>query len=157
MSTFVLIHGAWHGGWCWDELRPVLEVAGHTVATPDLPGHGDDTTPIAGVTLDAYAARVGAVIDAQSEPVILVGHSMGGQVITAAAELRPDRIRALVYLCAFLPGDGDALMALAAGDQDSLVLPNLELSEEQGYATVRDAGIAPDCDTRASALSGRPS
>lgn len=142
MSTFVLVHGAWHGGWCWDKLRPLLEAAGHTVATPDLPGHGDDRTAIAEVTLDAYAERVCRAIDAQSEPVVLVGHSMGGMVITAAAERRPDRIRTLVYLCAFLPGDGDTLMAIS-NDPDSLVLPHLEMDEEGGFATVRDEGIAP--------------
>ncbi len=151
MSTYVLIHGAWHGGWCWDRVRTRLEKAGHTVATPDLPGHGDDKTPTAAVTLDAYAARVCDVLDAQAEPVVLVGHSMGGLVVTAAAERRPERIRALVYLCAFLPGDGDTLMMLAGGDQTSLVLPNLEVSEEQGFATVRDEGIVPAFYGRCSA------
>jgi len=151
MSTYVLIHGAWHGGWCWEEVRARLEQDGHTVAAPDLPGHGDDRTPTAEVTLDAYARRVCDVLDAQTEPVVLVGHSMGGVVITAAAERRPHRIAALVYLCAFLPGDGDTLMKLAGGDQTSLVLPNLEVSEEQGFATVRDQGIVPAFYARCSA------
>ena len=143
MSTYVMIHGAWHGGWCWDKVRRRLEDAGHRVATPDLPGHGDDKTQTAAVTLDAYAGRVCEVLDAQAEPVILVGHSMGGVVITAAAERRPEKVRALVYLCAFLPGDGDTLMALASQDPTSLVLPNLVISEEHGSATVRDEGIVP--------------
>ena len=151
MSTYVLIHGAWHGGWCWERVRPRLEKAGHTVATPDLPGHGEDATPTAKVTLEAYASRVCDVLDAQSEPVVLVGHSMGGVVVTAAAERRPERIRALVYLCAFLPGDGDTLRTLAGGDQTSLVLLNLEVSEPQGFATVRDDGIVPAFYGRCSA------
>ena len=143
MGVFVLIHGAWHGGWSWAELRPLLEAAGHTVVTPDLPGHGGDDTPLEDVTLDAYASRVSDAIDQQAEPVVLVGHSMGGMVITAAAEGQPEKIRALVYLCAFLPGDGDTLMELAGDDKTSLVLPNLVVSEEEGFATVRDEGIAP--------------
>ena len=151
MSTYVLIHGAWHGGWCWDRVRSRLEQAGHTVATPDLPGHGDDKTPTAAVSLDAYAARVCDVLDAQAEPVVLVGHSMGGVVVTAAAERRPEAVRALVYLCAFLPGDGVSLMMLAGADQTSLVLPNLEVSEQLGYATVRDEGIVPAFYGRCSA------
>jgi pimeloyl-ACP methyl ester carboxylesterase len=151
MSTYVLIHGAWHGGWCWDRVRPRLEGAGHRVAAPDLPGHGADPTPTREVTLDKYAGRVCDVLDAQTEPVVLVGHSMGGMVITAAAERRPEKVRALVYLCAFLPGDGDTLMALAGGDSTSLVLPNLEVSEERGLATVRDDGIAPAFYGRCSA------
>src|SRR5688572_25619526 len=122
MSTYVMIHGAWHGGWCWDKVRRRLEDAGHRVVTPDLPGHGDDRTETAAVTLDAYAGRVCEALDAQAEPVILVGHSMGGVIITAAAERRPEKVRALVYLCAFLPGDGDTLMALANQDPSTLVL-----------------------------------
>jgi pimeloyl-ACP methyl ester carboxylesterase len=110
---------------------------------PDLPGHGNDRTPIPAVTLDAYVGRVCEVLDAQGEPVVLVGHSMGGMIVTAAAERRPEKVRALVYVCAFLPGDGDTLMALAGLDSTSLLLPNLVMSEQEGYATVRDEGIVP--------------
>ena len=79
MSTYVLIHGAFHGGWCWDKVVPLLEAAGHKVVAPDLPSHGRDDTPIAEVTLDTYARRACEVAAAQSEPVIIVGHSMGGR------------------------------------------------------------------------------
>jgi pimeloyl-ACP methyl ester carboxylesterase len=157
MSTYVLIHGAWHGAWCWAKIRAALEAEGHRVVTPDLPGHGDDSTPLGEVSLDAYARRVSEVLDAEPEPVVLVGHSMGGMVITAAAERQPRKVRALVYLCAFLPGDGDTLMSLAAQSDASLVLPNLETHEEGGYATVKDEGIAPAfygrCDEQDVALA----
>ena len=81
MATFVLIHGAWHGGWCWRKVVPHLEAAGHTVIAPDLPSHGDDPTPAAEVTLDDYVRRVCEILDAQDEPVVLVGHSMGGLLV----------------------------------------------------------------------------
>lgn len=74
MTTFVLIHGAWHGGWCWDKVVPLLEQAGHVAVAPDLPSHGADRTPVAEVTLDAYVARVCEILDAQPEPVVLLGH-----------------------------------------------------------------------------------
>lgn len=137
MSTYVLVHGAWHGSWCWDKVVPLLEREGHNAITPDLPGHGGDRTPIGEVTLQAYADRVCGVLDAQSEPVILVGHSMGGVVITQAAEYRPEKIDTLVYLTAFLPRDGEALLQIAEQDTEALVLRNLIMSEDQTYATVR--------------------
>lgn len=100
MSTYVLIHGSWHGAWCWDKVVSILVKEGHTVVAPDLPGHGNDKTPIAKVTLRAYADHVCEVINTQSEPVILVGHSMGGIVITQAAENCPDNTQKLVFLTA---------------------------------------------------------
>lgn len=143
MSTYVLIHGAWHGGWCWNKVTPLLEEAGHTVVTPDLPGHGNDKTPISEVTLQAYADRVCETVNAQSEPVILVGHSMGGLAITQGAEQCPDNIEKLVYLTAFLLQKGENLFEFAQADTEALVLPNLEPNEAEGYATVKDEGIKP--------------
>jgi len=67
MSTYILIHGAWHGAWCWNKVVSLLEKEGHAVVAPDLPGHGDDKTPIAKVTLRAYADCVCEVINIQSD------------------------------------------------------------------------------------------
>ena len=75
MSTFVLVHGAWHGAWCWEKVVPLLEGAGHEVVTLDLPGHGEDGTPALEVTMESYTDRVVGALDARSEPVVLVGHS----------------------------------------------------------------------------------
>ena len=113
MARFVLVHGAWHGAWCFDALARDLAAAGHEVDTFDLPGHGSDATPHDEVTLDTYAQRVAEVIGQDGEPVVLVGHSMGGIVVTQAAELVPERIARLVYLTAFLPKDGESLQYLA--------------------------------------------
>ncbi len=136
MSNFVLIHGAWHGGWCWDKVVPLLERAGHKAVALDLPGHGRDRTPIPQITLQAYADRVCSVLDAQPEPVVLVGHSMGGIVITQAAEQRPQKIKTLVYLTAFLLRNGESLLQVAQGDTEALVLPNLVMAEDQSHASV---------------------
>lgn len=141
MGTYVLVHGAWHGAWCWDKVVPVLERKGHRVVAPDLPGHGTDKTPIAEVSLQAYAERICGILDAQPEPVILVGHSMGGVVITQAAEDRPEKIKKLVYLSAFLLRDGEFLLQRAEKDQDALVLPNLIMAEDQSHATVKEDAL----------------
>lgn len=141
MGTYVLIHGAWHGSWCWDKVVPLLERQGHKAIAPDLPGHGTDKSPISKVTLQAYVDRVVDVLDAQSEAVVLVGHSMGGVVISQVAEYRPERAKALIYLCAFLLRDGESLLQVAQDDADALVLPNLVMTDDQSSATVRDEAI----------------
>ncbi len=133
MSTYLLIHGAWHGGWCWRKVVPLLEAKGHTVLAPDLPGHGDDKAPAATVTLKSYADRICALAGAQTEPVILLGHSMGGAAITQAAENCPDKVGALVYMCAFLPRNGDSLLTWAQQDAGSMV--NQTTMEPRGDGT----------------------
>jgi pimeloyl-ACP methyl ester carboxylesterase len=124
MASFLLVHGAWHGGWCWRRVVPLLESIGHQAIAPDLPGHGDDKTPTPSVTLKSYTDRIGAIASGQSEPVVLVGHSMGGIAITQTTEDCPERIRALVYLCAFLPRNGDSLTTWASQDFESKVNPS---------------------------------
>ena len=141
MSTYVLVHGAWHGAWCWNKIIPLLEKEGHKVEAPDLPGHGNDKTPISQITLEAYTNRICQVLDAQSEPVILVGHSMGGIVISQVAEFRPEKIKKLVYLSAFLLRNGEFLLQLAQTDAESLVLPNLVMAEDQSQATIKEESL----------------
>jgi pimeloyl-ACP methyl ester carboxylesterase len=107
MARFILVHGAWHGGWCWHKVASALREAGHDVLAPDLPGHGDDTTPPAAIDLQTYVDFVCDLIDEQSGEVVLVGHSLGGLTITQVAELRPDRLRCLIYLAALVPESGE--------------------------------------------------
>jgi pimeloyl-ACP methyl ester carboxylesterase len=142
MSVFILVHGAWHGGWCWRKLVPLLERAGHVVFAPDLPGHGDDRTPPSGVSFASYTERVCEVIDRASEPVILVGHSMAGAVISQAAENRPAKVRVLIYVCAYLLRDGESLRDAARPDQVNKVTPNLVFSPDRSVMTVRENAVA---------------
>jgi pimeloyl-ACP methyl ester carboxylesterase len=107
VSHLVLVHGAWHGAWCWEKVVPLVGARGHSVRAIDLPGHGQDSKAPGAVTWDDYMDRMGEVIEAAPEPPILVGHSLGGAVITGAADRWPERIRALVYLCAMLPDAPD--------------------------------------------------
>jgi pimeloyl-ACP methyl ester carboxylesterase len=144
MSTYVLVHGAWHGSWCWEKVASLLKQTGHQVETLDLPGHGQDKTPLGEITLAAYTKRVGETLDAQAEPVILVGHSLGGIVITQVAEERPEKIQRLVYLAAFLVQNGESLFQVAQTDSDSLVAPNLMVNEEQGSVTFKEGAPLKD-------------
>lgn len=121
MAEFVLIHGAWHGAWYWSRLIEELEGMGHVVRAPDLPGHGDDPADGASVTMDDYVGRVVGALMEGSEPAVLLGHSMGGMPVSAAAEAEPDRVAALVYLCAFLPRDGESLGSIERRNPRPLV------------------------------------
>jgi pimeloyl-ACP methyl ester carboxylesterase len=141
ISTYVLIHGAWHGGWCWDKVVPLLREAGHDALAPDLPGHGADKTPIADISLDTYVSKVGEVLRAATEPVILVGHSLGGVSITQAAEAMPERIRCLVYLTAFLLVDGQCVRDILVSDPESSIHANRLTSEDGTTSTVRETAL----------------
>ena len=141
MSTFVLIHGAWHGGWCWHKVAPLLQSRGHTVLTPDLPALGVDRTPLASATLQGYSDRVCEALAGCSEAVYLVGHSMGGIAITQAAEVMPQKVKTLVYLTAFLLPSGRTLLEEAQADIGSAVLPNLVFASDQSSATVKSDAI----------------
>jgi len=109
MASFLLIHGAWHGGWCFDRLRAPLEALGHVMAAPTLPGMGGDARALAAVSLDGWAEFVAGEARALPGPVILCGHSRGGVVISQAAELAPELFGDLVYITAALVPSGKSL------------------------------------------------
>jgi pimeloyl-ACP methyl ester carboxylesterase len=109
MATFILIHGSWHGGWCFDHVADALRAAGHDVIAPDLPGMGGDEATLRAVSLQGWADFAAALCrGARQRPVILAGHSRGGLVVSQAAETAPEAIDALVYICAMMLPDGMA-------------------------------------------------
>ena len=141
MARFVLVHGAFAGAWIWGPLIERLRAAGHSVEALDLPGSGDDHTPVAEVTLDACADRLCQVLSNASEPAVVVGNSMGGIVATQGAARCPERVAAIVYVAAFLPQDGQSLLDLtklpeSASDQ---VQANIIVEGEPPVATMPDA------------------
>lgn len=117
MSTFVLVHGAWHGGWCWKLVRRLL--TGHEVFTPSLTGLGE-RKHLAGphVDLDTHIADIVHLLQMEDlREVTLVGHSYGGMVVAGAADRAHQRIKRLVYLDAFVPEDGKCLLDYAVPER----------------------------------------
>jgi pimeloyl-ACP methyl ester carboxylesterase len=112
MSTYVLVHGAWHGSWCWKRVRKALRALGHEVFTPTLTGVGERSHLLSPqVNLDTHVDDVVNLIQWEElSDVVLCGHSYGGCVISGVAERIPDRIGALVYLDAFVLKNGQSLL-----------------------------------------------
>ncbi|MFE0176043.1 alpha/beta fold hydrolase [Streptomyces sp. NPDC059002] len=110
MSTYLLVHGAWHSGQCWERVIPLLASAGHRVFAPSLTGHGDKAHLLGpDVGLDTHVDDiVGLIVEADLTEVILVGHSYAGLVISSVANQVPARIGELVYLDAMVPEHGES-------------------------------------------------
>jgi len=146
----VLVHGAWHGAWCWQPVVDGLRAQGVIVDAIDLPGHGDDTQPL--TDLHGDAARVTAALDAlatvEPDPVVLVGHSYGGAVITQAG-LHPS-VAHLVYVAAFMLDEGESLLASATDDARAAAI------DHTGRPDPAAALVFADDDTCTVSLDGAP-
>jgi pimeloyl-ACP methyl ester carboxylesterase len=119
MATFVLVHGAWVGGFYWKKVTPLLQTAGHAVYTPTLTGIGERAHLLARtIDLDLHIQDVVNVLNYEDlHEVVLVGHSYGGMVITGVLERSPERLAQVIYLDAFVPVDGEALLDLATPER----------------------------------------
>jgi pimeloyl-ACP methyl ester carboxylesterase len=142
-ATVVLVHGAWQGAFAWAPVMSKLQQQGYTVASVELPAHGDDQTAATGLTLTSYRDKVLGVVQAQSaSQVILVGHSLGGAVISEVAEAAPTKIAKLVYVAGFLPVNQQSSLDLAQQDAQSLLGPALSFSPDGSLAIVKQSQLA---------------
>jgi pimeloyl-ACP methyl ester carboxylesterase len=134
--SYVLVHGAWHGGWCWRRVADRLVSAGHRVFAPSLTGLGDRRHLLSRETsLDTHIRDIIGIIEAEElREVILVGHSYGGIVITGVAAQIPERLKQLVYLDAVLVEDGDAWSS--AHTPDTVAARRRSAQESSGGSTL---------------------
>jgi pimeloyl-ACP methyl ester carboxylesterase len=114
--NYVLVHGAWHGGWCWRDVKALLEKAGHRVFTPTLPGLDDKPATASNLIglQDHINAVVGLIRREQLYGVHLVGHSFGGMVVTGVADALKSRVARIVYLDAAVPKNGESMISYGA-------------------------------------------
>src|SRR5262249_52734426 len=103
---------------------------GHRAQAIDLPGQGDDRTPLSKVTLDSMADRIVETLSGSSGRAVLVGHSAGGMAISAAAEKAPERVEGLIYVCAFLPRTGESLLSIEGRNSKEVVLTSTVVSDD---------------------------
>jgi len=118
---FILVHGAYHGAWCWQPVIERLQAMGQSAHAPNLPGHGQIDTWIGDQNMTNYVEAVVSAIDNADQPIDLVGHSMAGAVVAAAAEKRPDALKKLIFLSAYIPANGETLRDSVRSDPASLV------------------------------------
>lgn len=141
---FILIHGAWGSGQGWWKVKPLLEAAGHKVYAPDLPGLG--TRGAEGgpdIDLSAHIADVARLIEREHlAQVILVGHSLGGMVVSGVADKMPDRIAEVIYIDAFLPENGESAMDLL-GAPTAAAFRKKALEQGNGWAIPSSNGKGP--------------
>lgn len=131
MTNFVLVHGAWCGGWVWRDVADILRAAGHVVYTPTLSGMGDRSHTLTGdITLGTHIQDIVNTIEYELlENVALVAHSYGGMVATGAADRIADRIDALIYLDAALPKDGQMMLDNVSAERKATVI---QLAKDEG-------------------------
>jgi pimeloyl-ACP methyl ester carboxylesterase len=129
--TFVLIHGAWHGGWCYSRVARLLRNKGHDVLTPTLTGLGERSHLASpAVNASTHVQDVLNVIAFEGlDDIVLAGHSYGGQIITAVADAIPDKIRSLVYLDAFVGENGKSLFDM---DVPSATAAYIDVAQSHG-------------------------
>lgn len=132
----VLVHGAFADHHAFDAVKPLLEAKGYSVVTPDLPGHGEDSTPLSEITLDRYTDSVLTEVRSHPQGVVLVGHSMAGMVVAQVAERAPQQIKQVVFVCAYLPQNGQSLQDLASTDAESVVGKSLQFAPDYRTATL---------------------
>lgn len=130
--NFVLVHGAWHGAWCWEKLVPILREQGHAASAVELQGEGAARLPVDQINLGTYVKRVTDALDSRGGRSILVGHSSGCLAASQAAEERPEKVRTLVFVSGFVASNGEAHRALVGADPAQKVSPVLLMDLRPG-------------------------
>lgn len=163
----ILLHGSWHGAWCWHKVVPHLRSSGHRVHTPDLPAHGRHWRVLPGRTrLATLASHVCKILDSLEQPALLVAHSRGGIVASTVAEMRPRALHGSVYVAAYMLRDNERVVDYFRKDRGSLVPPSIRIDKlrmtdslaEEAYkpALYADCSEA-DIDLARSLLTPEPS
>lgn len=137
-SPVILVHGAWQAAYAWEEVKDNLQSQGYEVSVINLKGHGEDETTVSELSLEGYVNQVKEAINAFDQPVILVGHSLGGAIITQAASELPQKIGKLVYVAGFIPQTGKSVLDYAMQDAGSLLGPVLDFNEDGTLAELLD-------------------
>jgi len=114
VANYILIHGAWHGSWCWEHIVPLLEEQGHSVTNLDLPGTVNNPKDFSSVDLKCYVDFVEHEVEKIDGKVILVGHSMAGIILASLAEKIPHKIKKLIFIAAFIPDNGQSMFDQAS-------------------------------------------
>lgn len=140
-NVCILVHGAWHGGWAFSNV--VKKIKGYAkVLNPDLPGHGSNDLDFKEINLQKYVSHIEEIVKQQEEPVVLVGHSMGGVVISQVAENLPDKVSKLIYVAGFIPEDNGCLLDEEKKASVPSVAKEVKIVPEEAYIEVNKDKVA---------------
>jgi len=139
--TWVLVHGAWHGGWAWSDVARIMQERGATVLAPTLPGHHASPHAAGSATMESYVESIVAILTRQPDPVVLVGHSLAGAVISQVADLAPDKVSQLIYVAGFLPKDQESVLDIMQADSEGRLLDRLSFTPGGEGAVVDEATL----------------
>jgi pimeloyl-ACP methyl ester carboxylesterase len=134
---FVLIHGAWHGGWCWERVIKELEKSGHTAEAPTMPGHNPDDNR-SDIKFENYVTKIIEVLNKQASPVVLVGHSSAGFLMQSAAPKVPDKIAQLIFLNAFILPNGKCQFDLVPPEASEGMTAAANASSDNSVPVIED-------------------
>lgn len=156
--NIILLHGSWHGAWCWHKVVPHLQAAGHHIHVPDLPAHGRNWRFARGRTRLAHMAHhVCEMLDGLESPALLVAHSRGGIVASTVAEMRPQALHGTAYLAAYLLRNNERVADYFRRDKDSLVRSNIRINKLTLTDSLREEAYQPalyaDCSAADVALA----
>ena len=155
MTHFLLIHGSWHGAWCWFRILPRLAAHG-TVSAVNLPGRGRDPAPLPAINLDAMVQAAEAHLSAEGKTTIVV-HSRYGILASALAEKHPGRIERVIYLASFMLPSGDSVAKWAPADRGSLIPANMDINMTELWDWLRPEAyreaLYADCSENDVALA----
>lgn len=156
MKRFLLLHGSWHGAWCWFKVAPLLAREGEVVV-PNLPGRGRDPAFKPTLTINRMVDHVARSLDAKT-PTTVVVHSRNGIVATLLAERYPERVRRVIYLASYMLAPGQTARSAFAEDTDSYLRPFVEVNRLGVWDWLHPAayreGLYADCDEADLALAG---
>jgi pimeloyl-ACP methyl ester carboxylesterase len=132
MASYILIHGAWHAGWCWEKVASLLSSQGHQVIAPDLPGHGSNQKPHSAVKFQDYIDCIMACVESCDERPILVGHSFAGMFLSQVAAMYPGRIQKFIYLTAYVPFHAESFFRISERLSETLLSEEIIVDKENG-------------------------
>jgi pimeloyl-ACP methyl ester carboxylesterase len=145
-STYILIHGAWHGSWCYKDIASLLIESGQTVIVPDLPGRsGSSTDNLKNINLNTYVDFITDLVKQQNSPVTLVGHSMAGVIISQVAENIPEKIEHLIYISAFIPENGQSFLDAANKYKDPGLSSEMTIDLVSNTVAIEKSPKAMEC------------
>ncbi len=142
MASYILIHGAWHAGWCWKMVATLLSAEGHQVIVPDLPGHGANKKKHSEVKLIDYIDCIKDCLATCDQAPILVGHSFAGMLLSQFASENPGKFKKLIYVAAYVPFSGESMLGISENFAITQLSPELVIDKASKSIALKPVNLS---------------